>query len=179
MTLRMRFFLIYLILVLGSCNEKVTNKDIIPPLGVSDWENRLVTQSNLDSLSSGQTYLSVYSEIYINTEKERIPLGATISIKNPNRNDTIFLTSAEYFETSGKLVRNYVKSPIYVAPMETIEIVIERLDKEGGSGANFLFDWRKEKQIFDPIFECLMLSSIGNRSFSFTTHGHNLVTDIP
>ncbi|MEP1035559.1 DUF3124 domain-containing protein [Ekhidna sp.] len=168
--------IIYFLLALfiSSCAHREVQKPESFKVDIN-WRDRTVGTMSLDSLHTGQTYLSVYSDIYINTDQERILLGATISIKNPNRTDSIFLTSADYFETTGTLLRNYVKAPVFVLPMETVEIVIPRLDKEGGSGANFLFDWRKREQAFEPIFECLMLSAIGNRSFSFSTHGQHLV----
>jgi hypothetical protein len=140
----------------------------------SNWKQRKINDINLDSLTSGSTYLSVYSHIYSNTEHEDISLGATVSIKNPNRFDTIFVTSAEYFDTHGKSLRNYANSPVYVSPMETVEIIINRLDKEGGSGANFIFDWKKKSTSYEPFFECVMISADASRGYSFTTQGYTL-----
>lgn len=162
---------IFLITLL-SCVETKSEENYLE--SNSNWKQRKINNINLDSLSSGSTYLSVYSHIYSNTEHEDISLGATVSIKNPNRTDTIFVTSAEYFDTHGKSLRNYANSPVYVSPMETVEIIINRLDKEGGSGANFIFEWKKKPSSYEPFFECVMISSDASRGYSFTTQGYRL-----
>lgn len=168
----MKYSLLIASLLLFSCTEPVEQNNYLE--NNSNWKQRKTDNLNLDSLTSGSTYLSVYSHIYSNTEHEDISLGATVSIKNPNRTDTIFVTSAEYFDTHGKSLRNYANSPVYVSPMETVEIIINRLDKEGGSGANFIFEWKKKDSSYEPFFECVMISSDASRGYSFTTQGYRL-----
>jgi hypothetical protein len=45
--------------------------------------------------------------------------------------------NAKYYNTQGTLLRSYFEHPIYLAPLETVEIVIDEGDREGGTGANF------------------------------------------
>ena len=61
--------------------------------------------------------------------------------------------------------------PIYVLPLETIEIVIEDRDIEGGSGANFVFEWAMKNKKNPPLFEAVMISTYGDQGLSFTTRG--------
>jgi hypothetical protein len=82
------------------------------------------------------------------------------------------MVSAKYYDTHGKLIRTYFEKSIYIAPMETVAIVIDEIDKEGGTGANFLFDWAIKPQTTEPIFEGIQLSTAGR--ISFTTHGVRL-----
>lgn len=55
--------------------------------------------------------------------------------------------------------------------METIEIVIDEKDNEGGSGANFIFNWRANAQLTEPLFESVMISTYGQQGISFLTQG--------
>ena len=55
--------------------------------------------------------------------------------------------------------------------METVEIVIDESDKEGGTGANFLFNWSIKPNSTEPFFESVMLSTSGQQGISFTTQG--------
>lgn len=138
------------------------------------WSKRSVELANKDSLVRGTSYLSVYSEIYSRTENTTHNLTATVSIRNINLNDTIYITNASYYNTHGSLLRNYFKKAVYVAPLETIEIIIDENDKDGGSGANFIFDWYINKTSNEPYFEGVMISTSGQQGLSFTTQGKRI-----
>ena len=157
-------------LMLFSCNEKKEFSSIEP----NNWKKRTVELSQNDSLTSGQTYLSVYSQIYSSSEDRTHNLTVTVSMKNINLNDTVFINKAAYFDTKGKLIRTYFSNPIYIAPLETVEIIIDELDKYGGTGANFIFDWKKKKNVEDPHFESIMISTFGQQGLSFTSQGIKL-----
>ena len=79
--------------------------------------------------------------------------------------------NAEYYNTQGELLRSYFDHPIYLVPLETVEIVIDEGDREGGTGANFLFDWRIKQGSNEPLFEAIMISTSGQQGLSFTTNG--------
>ena len=139
-----------------------------------NWQTRTVSALPADSLSTGSTYLSVYSEIYSLTEHKTHNLTATVSLRNMNRLDTVYINRAEYFNTTGHLIRTYFEGPIYIAPMETVEIVIDEMDKAGGSGANFMFDWSVVPAAHAPLFEAVMISTSGQQGLSFTSQGFNV-----
>lgn len=153
--------------LLFSCQKekKVSSIDLV------NWNKRKVTYTLPDSLLTGTTYLSVYSQIYSQTEHELYNLTATISMRNTNRKDTIFIKKAEYFDTHGQLIRNYFNHTIFIAPLETVEIVIDENDQDGGTGANFIFDWKIKPQTHEPLFEGVMISTSGQQGLSFTTQG--------
>jgi hypothetical protein len=58
--------------------------------------------------------------------------------------------------------------------METVQIIIEEQDNEGGTGANFVFDWKIKANTIEPIFEAVMISTYGSQSISFTTTGKRI-----
>lgn len=136
-----------------------------------DWAKRQARISSPDSLLSGSTYLSSYSEIYTKSENHTFSLTGTISLRNVNLNDTIYIDEANYHKTSGLQVRTYFDAPIFLAPMETVEIIITDDDIEGGTGDNFVFHWRKPPGTNDPFFEGVFISVYGQQGISFTTSG--------
>lgn len=160
--------LLFLFVFLSSCENEVALSSIKP----EKWSERQIQYDN-DTLrfEDGTTYLSLYSHIYTQTENRMQDLTATVSLRNPNPNDSIFIHSAEYFNTTGHSVRKYFSNTIYLAPLETVEIVIDHMDKEGGSGANFLFEWSINKNTPPPIFEAVMISMYGQQGLSFSTTG--------
>ena len=139
-----------------------------------NFDKRTVTLKASDSLESGKTYLSVYSQIYSISQHKTLNLTVTASIKNISLKDTIYVTRAEYYDTHATPIRTYFDKPIFVAPMETIEIVIDEVDIEGGTGANFIFDWKIKPNSLEPYFEGIMISTLGQVGLSFTTQGKRI-----
>ena len=148
--------------------DKSAKSDVVPSNNwkAMQWNNKLDS-----SLVSGASYLSVYSQIYSTTEHKTHDLTATVSIRNVNKKDTIFIKNANYYNTNGDLLRTYFETPIFVKPMQTIEIVIDEKDKTGGTGANFVFDWLAPKREKAPYFEGVMITTYGQQGLSFTTKG--------
>ena len=164
------FILIGFSFLFIACNEE---KDW-SSLDAINWEKRKADNMLNDSLVNGSTYLSVYSEIYSLSEHLTHNLTSTISIRNTSKTDSIYITKAEYFNTHGESIRSYFKSPIYLNPLETVSIVIDEKDKEGGVGANFIFDWKIKKATPEPLFEGVMISTSGSQGLSFTTQGQRI-----
>ncbi|MEM6841386.1 MAG: DUF3124 domain-containing protein [Bacteroidota bacterium] len=139
-----------------------------------NWERRIVKTPLGDSLEAGGTYLSVYSQIYSMTELRTHDLTVTVSIRNTDRADSIYITKAEYFDSKGESIRVYFDQPIYLSPMETVDIVIAGVDRQGGTGANFVFDWKIQPGTQEPLFEAIMISTLGQQGLSFSTQGKRI-----
>ena len=154
--------------MLGSCKD-LKNEEI--PVEILDEHmlDRRVNTTTVDSLIR-QVYVPIYSDIYNQTRDTRTMLTATLSIRNTSIRDSLFVSTIDYYNTQGDLVRSYIDSPIYLKPMESIDYVIEQQDNSGGSGANFLIDWYSKKQL-NPLFQAVMVGGLGAQAFSFTTDG--------
>jgi len=159
--------LFFLSVITISCTNNVEISSIDP----INWENRMIDYPLSDSLEHGVTYLSIYSQIYSQTEQLTHNLTATVSLRNTNRYDTIYIKKAEYYDTHGTFIRSYFDKTIFIAPLETVEIIIDERDKEGGTGANFLFEWEMRPDTHEPYFEGVMISTYGSQGLSFTTQG--------
>ncbi|MCB0517562.1 MAG: DUF3124 domain-containing protein [Lewinellaceae bacterium] len=150
-----------------ACNQSQELSSLDP----ENWEKRAISLPATDSLIDGKTYLSVYSQIYSYTEHRTHDLTATISMRNISDMDTVYVLSAKYYDTRGHLIRTYFDKPIYLAPLETVEIVIDSDDDTGGTGANFIFGWASRPGRPEPYFEGVMITTLGSQGLSFTTQG--------
>jgi hypothetical protein len=157
--------LILLIALVIGCNEEKEVSSINP----ENWSKRAAKLEVKDSLSYGKSYLSIYSQIYSFSQSKTYDLTAMASLRNTSDLDTIYILKATYYDTSGKFVRQYFSHPIFLAPMETAEIIIDEVDVSGGTGSNFIFEWKIPKNCPEPLFEGIMNSTIGQQGLSFTT----------
>lgn len=156
--------------LLVSCIEKKEISSINP----ENWGKRGINLNSKDSLEFGKSYLSIYSQIYSTSEHKTHNLTAMVSMRNTSDVDTIYILRAEYFDTHGKSVRTYFEKPIFLAPMETTEIIIDEVDTEGGTGSNFIFEWKIPKNSPEPLFEGIMNSTMGQQGLSFSTQSKRI-----
>ncbi len=148
--------------------------DEISSISPENWSKRTVSYTLGDSLEYGKSYLSVYSQIYSLTEHKTHNLTSMISMRNVSDVDTIYLLRAEYYDTHGISVRKYFEKPIFLAPLETTEIIIDETDISGGTGSNFIFEWKIPKAAPQPLFEGIMTSTMGQQGLSFTTEAKRI-----
>lgn len=127
--------------------------------------------------SKGQlVYLPVYSHIYHGSvdrkgKPGKVMLSALVSIRNTDPRRTIRVTSARYYDTEGKLLREFVPTPRTVPAFGTLELFVEQHDDSGGSGANFAIAWEAETPVNPPVIEAVHAAVEGARSLLFTTTG--------
>jgi len=121
-------------------------------------------------LSRGQTlYVPVYSHIYFKNQDRTINLAATISIRNTDREYSIVLSTIDYIDNSGKLVRRYLTQPRRLDPLASTSVVIEEDDAAGGLGANFIVTWSARQPTNVPVVESIMISTRSSLGISFTS----------
>ncbi len=165
------FFIVLLLAMLVVACEDNQEISSIDPV---NWEKKFVEINEQDSLEAGKTYLSIYSQIYSFSEHKTHNLTAMVSLRNTSINDTIYILKANYYDTKGHLIRTYFAKPIFLSPLETVEIIIDESDVEGGTGTNFVFDWRIPPASSEPLFEGVMNSTKGQQGLSFTTQGKRI-----
>ena len=146
----------------------------ISSINPENWSKREVSIPTKDSLMHGKSYLSIYSQIYSSTEHKTHNLTAMVSLRNTSEKDTLFILKAEYFDTHGTSLRNYFSHPIYLVPLETTAIIIDEMDVEGGTGSNFIFEWKSPIGSPEPLFEGVMNSTVGQQGLSFTTQSRRI-----
>jgi len=126
-------------------------------------------------LSKGQTvYVPVYSHVFTGPRKLDFQLGMTLSIRNTDLSSSIRVTSIEYHDTNGKLLRRYLDKPLYLGPLASTFVHIEEKDASGGFGPNFIVRWRSEKVVNSPIIECVMVGATSGQGISFVSKGQEI-----
>jgi hypothetical protein len=124
-------------------------------------------------LSSGQTvYVPIYSHIYSGDRERPVLLAATLSIRNTDPRNQITITTVDYYDSNGKLIKHFLDQPLQLAGMASTRYVIGESDKSGGSGANFIVKWAAQKKINPPIIEAVMISTKMQQGISFISRGH-------
>lgn len=167
MNLKLALISFTLIGSLFGCSEKSNKNANIPtPSAYSSVEEL----SHLLEDKGQTVYVPVYSHIPA-APKTILSLHALLSVRNTSSTEKLIITSIEYFDTNGKLVKTYLKNAIQLNPMATYEVEISSLEVEGGTGANFIVKWNAEKSISSPIIESLMYGSSGMLSYSFISRG--------
>lgn len=115
-------------------------------------------------------YVPAYSHVYHGKGKPHL-VTITLSIRNTSIDNGIVLKSVRYHGTRGTLVRSYLDNPVRIPPLGTTEVIVEREDASGGSGANFLVEWVATQPVTAPLIEALMIDTHSQQGISFALRG--------
>jgi len=140
--------------------------------------NPVVGSAENIQFSAGQTvYVPIYSHIYSGVKARPFDLAATLSIRNTNLNTSIRLVSVKYYDSAGKLVKDYLEAPISLAALASTRYIIAEDDKAGGSGANFIVIWNAAQSVNPPIIEGVMIGTHSGQGISFVSRGQVIAAD--
>lgn len=127
--------------------------------------------------SQGQLlHLPVYSHILhgdVTTAGRpmQLLLSAQISIRNTDLSAPIRVVSVQYFDGSGKRLKEFVPSPVTVPPLGAHEFHVPKSDTSGGTGASALVRWQADTPVNPPVVEAVHAEVAGTRALSFITTG--------
>jgi len=125
----------------------------------------------IDRAVTGKTvYVPVYSHVY-SLGGQPFLLEATLSVRNTDQKRPINLTSVRYYDTKGTLIEDFLKTPLPLAPLESTELLVEKKDKRGGAGANFIVEWSASQKVNEPIIEAVMVGIHSSGNISFVSPG--------
>jgi len=124
-----------------------------------------------EAKSSGQSvYVPVYSAIgYVSTET--FDVAVTISFRNLDRSSPITIASAVYYDTAGNRIKDLLGEARTLGPFGTTQVLIKQQDFKGDIGANVVVEWSAEAPVTPPLFESVMVGTVGTRAFAFTSRG--------
>ena len=151
---------------------------VAPPAAAQPKVN--IEQSFADSLMampkeelavSGGFYVPAYSSVAMSQGKLRVDFSVTLSVHNASETLPLVLKRIAYFDTAGKMIESYLKSPVALKPLATVSIVIPTEDVRGGTGANFIVDWASASEIAEPVVEALMVGGVANAHYAFISQG--------
>lgn len=128
---------------------------------------------------SGQiVYVPAYSHVYHGDGAPYL-LTITLSVRNTSMKDEIVVKSMRYFDTKGTELKSYLSKPVRLPALGTTEVLVERDDASGGSGANFLVEWYASKPVTEPIIEAVMIDTDSQQGISFARRGSVISEVVP
>ncbi len=159
-------------LLAGAGSVSITAVRAEPALSIEKSFAASLTAMPAEPLTvSGSFYVPVYSSVSMAQGRLRADFSVTLSVHNASETRPLVLKRIAYFDTAGKMVESYLKSPIALKPFSTIEVSIPTADVRGGTGANFVVDWAAAGEIAEPVVEALMVGDVGAAHYAFISQG--------
>jgi hypothetical protein len=122
--------------------------------------------------TTGQTvYVPVYSHIFIGDRAAAFNLAATLSIRNTDAVHSLTVTTADYYDSNGRLLKKHLAQPLVLKPLAATEVFIPESDTSGGFGASFMVRWKSERPVAPPVIECLMIGARSGQGISIVSPG--------
>ena len=173
MKLYTHFYLaIAFIVLLASCTSAEVPANSQSDTTQATPSPKVVTLDKNFKIAMGQTiYVPIYSHIYHDDRQKTLNLAATLSVRNTDLTNPIIITSVRYYDSNGKLVKQYLERPIELGTMASCDFVVNRTDTSGGSGANFIVEWLAQTQVSEPVVEAVMIATEFQQGISFISPG--------
>ena len=116
-------------------------------------------------------YVPVYSHIYYGDRQGFINLTITLSVRNADPTRPITLVAVSYYDSNGKLVRNYLDQPLELAPLAARHFLVKESDASGGDTPCFLVKWKSAVKVNAPLIEGVMIGTASTQGISFVLPG--------
>lgn len=129
--------------------------------------------NSLNNWLEQTVYVPLYSHIYADERFKNKPflLTATLSIRNTDPDHPLTLRSVNYYDSTGKILNNYLSKPLTIGPLGSTRYIVEESESKGGSGAKFLVTWDATTAISEPIIESIMIGTKMQQGISFISRG--------
>ncbi|HNW91905.1 MAG TPA: DUF3124 domain-containing protein [bacterium] len=115
-------------------------------------------------------YLPIYSAVPFQREGRQFDLSAFAAVHNADVRQTVTITRVLYYDTDGKLVKNYLAQEQVLAPLATVDFFVPEEDRSG-TGANFVIEWRSDTPVVAPLVESVMVGLANGQGVSFLSTG--------
>jgi hypothetical protein len=123
-------------------------------------------------ISKGQTvYVPAYSNVFSGPRALPLNLSIILSIRNTDPGATITVTTTDYYDTNGKLLRNYRPKAVTLGPLASTHLYLEERDVAGGVGASFIVRWEAARAVNEPVIESVMIGATSGQGISFVSPG--------
>lgn len=127
------------------------------------------------SLSQGQTvYVPIYNAIRIGDRGNPFPLATTLCIRNTDRKSAITVTSVDYYDSQGKLIKSFLTTPQRLGPLAAMDRFIKSSDMEGGLYPSFIVRWSSKATVNEPLIQGIIVGDRSGQGISFISRGRVL-----
>ena len=121
-------------------------------------------------------YVPTYSHV-THGEGTARRLTTTLSVHNISFRDSIWVHKVRYYNTDGKIVRDFLQEKVSLSPMATYQVRVSPGDTTR-LGANFLVEWEGQAGVPAPLVEAVHVSLSSSIGTSFVTRGTQLVPNV-
>ncbi len=97
-----------------------------------------------------------------------------LCIRNVDLSAKFRVTSIDYYDNDGRIIRRYLVSPLVLGPLASHHIYLAESDTKGGFGANFIVRWSSDATINTPIIESVMIGATSGQGISFVSPGQEI-----
>ena len=162
-----RFSLLLLLIIpFASCD---THQRKAPPAVVFHAESLTVPEGNVKKVRGQVLYVPIYSNLpYM--EKKKYDVSAFLAVHNTDLTNQIKITKVIFFNTDGKVVKEFLSDARHLAPLATDIFTVAQED-QSGTGANFIIEWISDSPVTEPLIESVMTNLTGTAGLSFLSHG--------
>ena len=165
---------IAVLLLCAGCNKSMQDPNVMLSDQQQDPIEALEVTSEVDRshFSYKDTfYVPIYSDIYTDSNNGKVLLSATLSVRNTTLTKSLYINKIDYYDTEGTLIKSYIKGPIELPAMATLNYIVEKEENKGGPGANFIIEVEGIDKSVTPVIEAVMIGNFSNKSFAFSTEG--------
>lgn len=130
-----------------------------------------------DRWYSQTVYLPVHSSVFYGNQKRGpkvFNVAATIVVCNTDMVNPVQITEARYVGGNGKTVRQFLSAAVVLGPLESLNMVVDEADVEGGIGASCIVHWNALVPVTEPVVQAVMIGTQSSQGISFVTEGHVL-----
>ena len=93
------------------------------PWGVRNVEGGLGTEGKV--VAGHTVYVPVYSHVYTADSGQSLNLAATLFVRNTDQGRSILLTRVQYFDSRGKLLRQFLTKPLKIDPLASMDFFVK------------------------------------------------------
>lgn len=127
------------------------------------------------TLSKGATvYVPAYSCIQIGRRGQPFELAISLTVRNTDPVRPITVLSVDYYDSRGKLVKQYGERPVQLAPLASVDYFVRDSDLVGDVGAGatcFIVKWESSSGVNEPLVETVMVGTKFGQGVSFSARG--------
>jgi hypothetical protein len=153
------------LLLAPGCSEPESHPELVGP------RNLVRVDEPDDHPLDRTTYVPIYSSLSVADRARPVDMVVTLSLRNISLDQTVVVSTIDYYDSDGEPLRSYLEGTHSLGPMQSAEFVIARDDRTGGSGANFLVEWRSGSSHEDLVVEAVHHGRDGAVGLSFLAHG--------
>ena len=166
--------IVYSIILLSvlSCNKTRKPDSFLNSGNETFQPDSYELKDNNIKLVRGQIlYMPIYSNMPHYMDSAKFDMSAFVAFHNTDFTHKIILQKVQYFDTKGKMVRDYLlETKKILAPLETADFYVPYQD-QSGTGANFLIEWKSDSLVTEPLVESVTINLLSHNSVGVLSTG--------